>query len=262
MDIPNSKIAVTLYNVRELCKTKEALDTTLKKIKQIGYEAVQISGIGPIAPEEVNELLEKYGLYCCAAHENLNSYENDFEAVVRKMNIWKCQFTALGHPGNDFWTPAGAKKLAERLEKIGAKFRDRGITFAYHNHHCEFIRFSGKTFLEELYVHTTENLFAELDFHWIQRGGGDPAAWIRKMAGRTSVLHFKDFALKQEGENGYTPEFAEIGEGNLNWKEIIKACEETNIRWYVVEQDSPRGDRDIFDSLQISFDNMKIMGIE
>ncbi|MCK5156977.1 MAG: sugar phosphate isomerase/epimerase [Spirochaetales bacterium] len=266
MKAPTTKIAVTLYNLRDYCKTKEDLDNTLGKVKAIGYEAVQISGIGPIPPDEVRELLDKHELYCCATHENLDSYENDFAAVVKKLKILGCDFTALGHPGNAFWSPSGAKDLAARLEKAGKKFREEGITLAYHNHHIEFVSYSdsdsSKTFLEELYENTTGNLFAELDVHWIQRGGADPASWIRKMAGRTSVLHFKDFTMKKEEDNSPTPEFAEIGEGNLNWKEIVQACEDTNVRWYVVEQDTPRGERDIFESIKISFDNMKKMGVE
>ena len=81
------------------------------------------------------------------------------------------------------------------------------------------------------------------------------------MKGRTSVLHFKDYALKFDAENRTISEFAEIGEGNLNWEEIIKACVDTDVRWYVVEQDKTRGDRNIFESIKMSFDNMKAMGI-
>jgi len=74
MKIPNTKIAVTLFNLSKHCQTAKDFDASLEKVKNIGYEAVQVSGIGAdISPAEVKELLEKHKLYCCAAHENLQN---------------------------------------------------------------------------------------------------------------------------------------------------------------------------------------------
>ena len=258
---PKSQIAVTLYGLRDFCRTRDELDMTVAKVKSIGYQAVQISGIGPISPEEVRSILEKHDMYCCATHENLNAYENQFDAVVAKMKLWDCPFTALGYPGDDFWRPDGALELAQRLQAIGDMFHKKGITFGYHNHHHEFVRYGGVTFLDEIYQRTDDVLFAELDTHWIQRGGGDSISWIRKMKGRLSVIHLKDFAIKNDDKLPAVPEYAEIGEGNLPWPEILKAGEECGVRWYVVEQDEPRMGRDIFDSIRISFENLRNFGL-
>ena len=102
-----------------------------------------------------------------------------------------------------------------------------------------------------------ENLYAEIDVHWVTRGGGSPVRWIYKVAGRMPVVHFKDLVIVDD-----KPVFCEIGEGNLDWPGIIKACEDINVRWYSIEQDTPFGDRDIFDSIAISFNNLKAMGIK
>lgn len=40
--------AAQLYTVRDFTKTPEAIGTTLRKIKAIGFQAIQISGFGPI----------------------------------------------------------------------------------------------------------------------------------------------------------------------------------------------------------------------
>ena len=58
------------------------------------------------------------------------------------------------------------------------------------------------------------------------------------------------------------PAFCEIGEGNLDWPAIIEACRETGVRWYSIEQDALFQNRDIFDSIKISFDNLKAMGVK
>ena len=72
----------------------------------------------------------------------------------------------------------------------------------------------------------------EIDTFWVQSGGSDPAAWIRKVNGRMKVVHFKDMVIKDDQQI-----MAEVGEGNLNWSSIIEACKEIGVRWYVVEQD-------------------------
>ena len=150
----------------------------------------------------------------------------------------------------------------KKYEEIGAAALAEGIKFGYHNHHFEFQKYnfeSGrKTALAELYESTDpDKLFAEIDVHWVARGGEDPVKWIRKVNGRMPVIHFKDFAMI-----GAEPHFCEIGEGNLNWPEIIKACEDTGVRWYSIEQDNKFEDKDIFDSMEISFNNLVKMGVE
>ena len=156
-------------------------------------------------------------------------------------------------------TDAGVRGLGltNRLE-LGLK--EAGIQLGYHNHDFEFEKFPGckKTMMEIFYEETDpECVCAEIDVHWVTRGGGSPVYWIHKVAGRMPVVHFKDF-VRYEGE----PRFCEIGEGNLDWAAIIEACRATNVRWYSIEQDQPFPGRDIFESVKISFDNLRAMGVK
>jgi len=258
MKKPTTKIAVTLFNLRAHCKTAADLDTTLAKVKAIGYEAVQVSGIGKIEPQTVKELLDKHGLYVCATHEGLDALRANRPAIMDKLKLWECDFTALGSPGQIFsWSAEERSKLIKELEETGADFKKNGLMFGYHNHHFEFQKFNGSTFLETLYRETDPTkLYAELDLHWIQRGGQNPVDWIYKVEGRMPVVHFKDFTIIDS-----EPYFCEIGEGNLNWQEIIKACEKTGVRWYSIEQDKELPGRDIFTSIEISYNNLKKMGV-
>ena len=45
------QIAAQLYTVREFTKTEADIAETMKKVRQLGYEAVQCSALGPIEPE-------------------------------------------------------------------------------------------------------------------------------------------------------------------------------------------------------------------
>jgi sugar phosphate isomerase/epimerase len=99
----------------------------------------------------------------------------------------------------------------------------------------------------------------EIDTHWVQAGGGDPAAWIAKVArrGPAPVIHFKDFAVDAETRER---RFAEIGEGNLNWPAILEACRAASVEYVLVEQDTCDGNP--FDSLEKSYRNLVAMGLK
>ena len=81
------------------------------------------------------------------------------------------------------------------------------------------------------------------------------------MKNRMPVVHFKDMVMMRM-EPSRRPEqiMAEIGEGNLNWPGIVEACEYAEVEWYAIEQD--RCMRDPFESLKISYDNLRAMGVE
>jgi sugar phosphate isomerase/epimerase len=225
---------------------------TLKKVKAIGYNAVQVSGMGTIGPQDLKELAEEAGVRICATHISYERLKNDLDSVIREHKQWDCHYVGLGSMPQQFReSKDGFVAFAKEFNEISRRISDEGLQFIYHNHCFEFEKFSGVPGLELLLNITDPETFGfELDTYWIQAGGANPAEWIRKAQGRMEVVHFKDMAVK-----GFQPIFAEIGEGNLNWSEIIRACRETGVKWYAVEQDECR--RDPFESLRISFDYLK-----
>ena len=89
MNIPDSQIAVTLYNLREFCKTESDLDSTLDKLCEIGYQAVQVSGV-PLEPAVIKKQLDKHNLYCCATHDSLAMINEDTQKLIDKMHTLEC----------------------------------------------------------------------------------------------------------------------------------------------------------------------------
>ena len=45
MEAPNTKVALTLFTLRHHCTTPEAFDRTIRRLRDIGYRAVQISAV-------------------------------------------------------------------------------------------------------------------------------------------------------------------------------------------------------------------------
>ncbi len=232
----------------------------MQKIRQIGYRAVQVSAIGPIAPEEVKRIMDDNDLAICNTHIGYDQLWKDTQSVIDLHRLWNCRHVAIGSLPPEYRSGEdGYQRFAREATEIGKKLSEAGLTFSYHNHSFEFVRYGGRTGLEVIYQESDPRyLMAEIDTYWVQHGGGSPAAWILKMKDRMPVVHFKDMAVTAEGWN-VQPVMAEIGEGNLNWPEILSACEAAGVQWCAVEQDICQ--RDPFESLQISYNNLKAMGL-
>ncbi len=254
-----SRLAAQLYTVREFTKTVEGFTDALQKVRQIGYTAVQLSAIGPVPPEQVRDIVTAAGLTVCATHVGFDRLQNDLPAVIAEHRLWDCRHVAVGSLPPSFRSDgaAGFRRFAQEATAIGRGLHDAGLTFSYHNHAFEFEHFPGEsgTALDLLYNETDPAYVqAEIDVYWIQFGGADPAAWIRRVRDRMPVVHLKDMTMLANQQI-----MAEVGEGNLNWPAILDACREANVEWYAVEQD--RCQRDPFESLAISYRNLSGMGL-
>lgn len=244
-----SQVAVQLYTLRDFCQTEEALAQTLHKVREIGYEAVQVSGVGPIEPARIAELCAEAGLVICASHENSQLLRENPQAAADRVRAMGTTMTAYPYPaGVNFADPASVQSLLSDLGRAGRIFREQGLTLTYHNHAIEFLRVGGRTIMDIIFDEVDpSDLQFEIDTYWVQAGGADPVAWCRKAAGRLPILHLKDYMMTPENK----PAFAAIGAGNLNFPAIVAAAEEGGCRWFVVEQDVCPGDP--FDAIQESF---------
>ena len=263
-NVPPPEIAVTLYNVREYCKDEAGLAKTLEMLRGIGYRSVQISAV-PLEPAVIRKCLDDQGMECCATHESADMILKDTEKLAEKMAILKCGYTALGSAPAVYVSHEGMKRLGEEMSKAGQILAKSGVKLGYHNHHFEFNRFGqDKTLFQVLFENSDPKyLYSEMDVQWVARGGASPATWIRRLKGRIDVIHFKDFTIRV-GQNGFwdaVPTLCEIGYGNLDWEEIVKACRETKVRVFSIEQDSPFPGRAIFDSMRMSFEYCKKLGL-
>ncbi|MEI8197131.1 MAG: sugar phosphate isomerase/epimerase [Phycisphaerae bacterium] len=253
--MPNSIIAAQGYTVRDFAKTPADIAHTCAKLRKIGYQALQISGFGPIAPEEMAKILKNEGLTCCATHTSFERMINEPDRVAEEHHILGCKHLAPGSLPAAYRDEGGPGYLrfARDASTVASKLAALGLTLSYHNHHFEFAKFDGKTGLQLIYDNAP-NLCAELDTFWVQTGGGDPVAWLRCLKGRTPLLHLKDMVYLKDAMV-----MAEVGEGNLDWPAILAAAKDSNTQWYIVEQDTCQ--RDPFDSLAISLRNLHNLGL-
>jgi len=253
-----NQVAAQLYTLRDYIKTPAEIAVTLKKVRNIGYEAVQISGMGPIDEAELSRMMVGEGLTCCATHESGDAIINNTAWVIERLQKLNCRYTAYPWPaGIDFSKLENILDLAAKLDAAGKKMRKAGQVLTYHNHAMELVPVDGRTALEWIYEKSNKkNLQGEIDTFWIQNGGADPVAWCKKLKKRLPLIHLKDYTV-----NGNTPNFAPVGHGNLNIPAIVTAAEKSGCEWFIVEQDDCYG-RDPFGDLALSFNYLKSLAAQ
>ena len=78
-------IGAQLYGLREYTKTLEDFKETLKKVADMGYTSVQVSGTCPYEGEWLAGALKETGLTCDLTHYSFDEMKADAKAVVEKL---------------------------------------------------------------------------------------------------------------------------------------------------------------------------------
>lgn len=246
------EIGAQLYTVREFCKNLDDFSKTLKRVADIGYTNVQVSGSCDYEPEWLKRELDKNGLKCVITHIKEERLVNQTVAVAKAHDVFGCHY--VGEGGVIFNEPNGItyNDFISKFKDVGKILRDNGKYFMFHNHASEFKKINGKCIIEHLAEEfSPQEMGFTLDTYWIQVGGGDPAQWIEKFSGRVPCIHLKDYA--------FGPTMAVVGEGNLNFDRIFAAAEKAGTKYMLVEQDNCNGE-DPFECLKRSFNNLKAFG--
>jgi len=252
----NIGLAVTLYSLREHCQEPKDIAKTLKKIRKIGYRHVQLSGLGPIEAPELKRILDGEGLNICASHVNITRLRNELASVIDEHCIWGCKHTAIGALPLAERNAQGYENFAKEGSEIAATLARADISFSYHNHYWEFEKCDGRSGIDILYDDSDPKLFlAEIDTCWAAYAGHDPVTLIGSLTGRQILVHFKDMVLPGDDVQGTLP----VGDGSLNWPEILDACRKANIQWAIVEQDYCLPDP--FTCITRSYDYLKRLGL-
>ena len=89
-------LGAQLYTCREFCKTIEGVAETFRKVREIGYRGVQISGFGPVDPGEVASLATDNGLAIAATHVKWSRLLDEPDAVIEEHKLWGCKHPAIG----------------------------------------------------------------------------------------------------------------------------------------------------------------------
>ncbi len=249
------QIGAQFFTLRDHCKDLDSFADSLARVAAIGYKNVQISGTCGYDPAWLKEQLDKNGLACVLTHIAGDELQGDIHQVAQNHRVFGCQRIGLGYfPFNEEKEKGGFADFFHLYPPVAKAIKEEGLYFMYHHHDHEFQKREGKRIIEYIAEgFAPDELGFTLDTFWVQAGGGDPAAWIDRLAGRLPCIHLKDFA--------YGKKMAVVGEGNINFDRVFAAAEAAGTEYMLVEQDDCNGE-DPFDCLARSYAYLRSRGFE
>ncbi|MDR0320033.1 MAG: sugar phosphate isomerase/epimerase [Treponema sp.] len=228
------KIGVQTYTIREYLKTPEEIRSSFKRLKEMGFDMVQLSGLGQIAVDELCAILKETGISACGTHSPWEQVADraHLNKLIEEHKTLGCSQIGIGmKPGIYPDTFDGYTDFTKKLNEICDQLDDSSLGFGYHNHELEFMKFNGRRAIDRLIEECPKMEFT-LDVFWVQAGGANPCDYIEKLKNRIRILHLKDFRIV-----GRQRQYAEIGQGNLDWSAIFSLCAKHAIPYAVIEQD-------------------------
>ncbi len=248
------KIGAQLYTVRGSTQTLEDFSETLKKVADIGYKTVQVSGTCAFPAEWLRGELRKNGLECAVTHTPPQRLLGETEKVAEEHKIFGCKYAGIGWNAFTLENGDTPEAFIEKYLPVAETLKNNGVKFMYHNHDQEFKKVGGRLIIEILAESFSPELMGFIpDTFWIQAAGGDPAEWLRRLSGRIPCIHLKDFS--------YGRKYSVIGEGNMNFGAIFNAAADSGVEYMLVEQDDCYGE-DPFECLRRSYQYLKSNGFE
>ncbi len=242
------RVGLQLYTARsEMAKSVEA---TLEKVAAIGYRDVEFAGYFDRDPGALRAKLDSLALTAPSCHVGMPQVEAQWATTAAAAKALGHQWVIVASvPGKSLASIEGLKDLAKRFNEAGARCRDAGMRFAYHNHNAEFKPVGAPTGsvmpLDVLLGETDPALVDfEMDLYWITNAGQDPLAYFKKYPGRFRLAHVKD--------SGGAPqhEMRDVGAGVINWTAIFRESKQAGFQHFIVEHDQPK---DVFASITASY---------
>ena len=232
------------YTFRNSMKVDVA--ATLDTIKSLGITVLE-SSTNPngLTPEAFRKLLDARGMTSPSVGAGYEELVKDPSEVARKAKIIGATYVMTA------WIPhkapfklEDAQKAVADFNKIGKVLKENGITFCYHTHGYEFIPYQNGTLFDYIVKNTNpEYVSFEMDILWTFHGGGDPEKLLLKYPNRWKLMHLKDLRKGVKGDHTggtSTDNDVALGTGQLNLPAILKAAKKVGVKYYFIEDESPK----------------------
>ena len=247
-------IALQMYSLRD--DSARDFPAMLEAVAEMGYDGVEFAGYHGLGAGELRSLLDGLGLKVAGTHTGLDTLLGDeLEKTIEFNSIIGNTFLIVpGLPAERTATIGAWKDTAELFNDVAEKLKPHGMRTGYHNHWVEFVRGdTGELPWDAFFGSSRKDVVMQLDTGNAMYGGADPVEILRRYPGRATTIHLKELRKPKE--------FAVfIGDGDVQWDEILRLCAADDTEWFIVEQESyPEGASPV-ESVARSLRNLRAMG--
>ena len=247
-------IGAQLYSVRDKCGSEEGIKATLKKMKEIGYISVQISGFAYDA-QKSRDYADEYGLHIGLTHTAIDQIINNTQQVIQNHKILKADMIGIGFPGGYYNEGIlETDRLIADLTPAVHAIEDAGLKFGYHNHAIEFKDLGGYYPLDVLFEKTNWNFI--LDVGWVDFAGADAVKAVEKYASRLQYVHLKDFRAAKDEKEPDGNRIVSLYKGNVPLDAILPALKKAGTKVAYVEEDNAV-EKNSYQEMQNSYEALK-----
>jgi sugar phosphate isomerase/epimerase len=228
-------IGLQLYTLRDdLPKDPKGV---LKQVASFGYNQLEsFEGnkgmFWGMTPAEFNKYVGDLGMKIVSSHCDI---DKDFEKKAADAASIGMKYLICPHKGaqksiDDF------KRIADQFNDRGEICRKHGIRFAYHNHGYSFKELDGQMPQDVMMDNTNPaTVDFEMDMYWVVTGGADIEKYLNKYKNRFRLCHIKD--RKKNAAPSDENASCIVGNGSIDYKNILKVAKRTGIEYFIVEQE-------------------------
>jgi sugar phosphate isomerase/epimerase len=248
-------LGLQMYSLRFY--SPDNLLAKLDKVQEYGLKTIE--GGAPARGMSVEQFfteLDKRGIKLVSTGVDYARLKSNPDAAVeqaRKLGVKYVMCAWIPHDKGGF-TEKNAREAIEVFNTAGPKFKKAGIIFTYHCHGYEFQPLGDGTLFDLIVKETRpDSVFFELDVFWAQQGGANPAKLLEKYRSRFKLMHVKD--LKRGAAKNFTggapdEESVPVGQGEVDWKAVLKAAEQAHVEYYFIEDEARNAADQIPETLQ------------
>lgn len=256
----------------------------MRKVKDIGYSCVEISGhfeCNQFFVDEMCRARDDMGMETCALSVVYNAGKpvgrspfgnfapnrlvEDFDRIVAFCKQLGCKYVRYaGLSVVDLDTMDKVREYFAYTEAICKRLAEHGIGLCMHNHEGEFAKIDGRFYFDWA-VDLAPSLLFEFDVLGTAHAAVDLYSAMERIKGRMPLIHFEDIKIiprKFGGPRGHLEEVVvgcPPGEGNVDLKRFCDKANECGNEYLIAEVMDFRG-VDPYVGMKQAADNIRRAG--
>ena len=258
-------IGLQLYTIRDAMG--KDVPGSLKMVSDIGYKYLELASYENgkfygYLPADFKKMANDLGMEIISSHAGVSPRGITSDEAKKmaedhaKVGAKYCMQPYIAD--EDRKSIAGFQKMVADWNKVGRIMKDNGVQFGYHNHNFEFGTVEGKVPYFDVFLAEMDKdlMTMEIDLFWAIKAGINPIELFKKYPGRFQLFHIKDMYTKEAPFfKTQSSDFAPVGAGLINFREILAAKNIAGMKYMFVEQDSTK-DGKPFDAIRTSITNL------
>lgn len=233
-------VGMCMYSLRDICQ-KQSVDAAMQFAEDNGFTIVEASNFFGLSAAEYKSLLDKHHLTAPSLPTNYDQLksEESLDKIVADAKAIGAKYVRVAwipHTGKTF-TLENVREAVSVFNKAGEYLAKNGLSYCYHNHGFEFVKYEGCPEDESLFdvmVRECDPRFVnfEMDVRWVIAPGYDPVVYMNRYPGRFPLMHVKDVA----GKDGML-----FSEGPMDFPAVLEAAQNVGgTEFYFIEHDDTR----------------------